>query len=281
MTRRLRSVSMFALLALSVILAGGIVEGGPVQGQAWVIYSATPSPAVAKDTAQPALAIGRVDTAVTLDMVIATFEGMAGGDKAVTTIREGQAAAARGGKGYDDLVLTPLKSLQFTASGIWGTLALYNADLPYQTLNLEAMWKLDAAFFLESGWSGPVWPDMPGDGMTPPDPQPQHPGVARISVVVNLPPHCWFVLCPQMANLDYFWTYAPSTWQLLTASPSFGTPVGTPMTSPGGPDPWILPLLIQTAGAHGDPFSSYSFYFDKVAGSAVFWNFSVLFVSDL
>jgi hypothetical protein len=168
---------MFALLVLSVILVGGVVETAPavvqqVQGQAWVIDSATPSPAPSDTT--PAFTVGVVDTTVTLDKLIAVFQGMAGGDRAVTIIREGQAAAARGGKAtYPNMVLTPKYPVKYVAP-IQGSIWLYNLDLLTTPLNLQTMWAFDVAFFLEAG---PFW-NIPGFGMTPPDPQPRERGAS-------------------------------------------------------------------------------------------------------
>jgi len=282
MTRCLRSVSMFALLVLSVILVGGIVEtapavvqtAGPVQGEAWVITA--PSPSAPDDAKGVAMDIGTVNTTVTLDMIIATFRGMTGGDRVMRIWDQGaQAAATRGGKAVCPVMyLTPLKPVKQAVApcGMYGTMSLYNADMsttaynPQPNFNLPPMCQLDRAYFLEAGQVVNSWL-IPGYGMTPPDPQPRERGAARIAVNVSLPPGGSFVIGAWFSGFPL----PGGTWTCTTWRPTLAI---NPWTFVDGPpytlcQPSFIPFFFETPP--GPAYTFHSFYFDKMNGSAAFY----------
>jgi hypothetical protein len=274
---------MFALLVLSVILVGGVVETapavvqttGPVQGEAWAITA--PSPSAPDDAKGAAVDIGRVDTTVTLDMIIATFRGMTGGDKVVTRIQDAQAAATRGGKAVCPVMyLTPLQPVKQAVApcGMYGTMSLYNADMsttaynPQPNFNLPPMCQLDRAYFLEAGPVVNSWL-IPGYGMTPPDPQPKERGVARIAVNVSLPAGGSFIVGAWFSGFPSF----GGTWTSTTWRPTLAI---NPWTFVDGPPytlslPAFVPFFFTTPGNPPDPYTHHSFYFDKMNGSAAFY----------
>lgn len=274
MKRFVRS-ALFALLALSVILVGGIVEAtnaapapSTVKGSAWVIESATPSPTIPSDPTAGFAPLGPVDATLTLDKLIAVFQGMSGGDRAVTLLRSSQAAAAisKSPPPYPDIVLTPKAPVKPGANYTQGTMWIYDPDMLSTSWNLSVMWAYDVAFFFEAG---PYW-NIPGYGMTPPDAQPQKPGVARIAVYAMLPPAKWCVIAAAFQN---FSATACSTWYILSAPPPLGT-LG-PWYTFCGTSVSYVPVMFFTSGAPGGPNQPYTFYFDKAAGSTLFRNVTI------